>query len=231
MTNLFKKPLFWIIVIVLIFAGVSLYFSNTNKKVVTSDVAIRVNNSIFTKDEFDEILEQVRKDFETYGMTVSEEEMREEAINRATTELLVLEHAIREGIEVTEEEVREKINDLMMVQGFQSEEEFFAELEIQGFKVKEVERFIALEIIINKLTDLYSKNIEIEESDLKDAYDMYVLQMEEFLSSGEYDEEISSLEEVESLLREQLIQEETTMVIFSKIEELRNELEIEIFVK
>ncbi len=223
--DIFKKAWFWIIIVAVVIAGGILFF------VEDDDVALRVNDREFTQAEFDQTIDQVNQEFQMYGMPADEDQIREQAIDRMIQEALLLEYAEAEGLDVTQEEIDDEFNEIMMMYGSQSEEEFLAQLEAEGFENRaEVEEVLELEVQINKLIDLYSDQVEITDEELQEAYDDYVAQMEDMQGSEGMDQEIPSLEDVEEDLRADVIEQKVTPLLLETIEEMKDEADIEVLV-
>ncbi len=224
MDDLFEKTWFWIILVAVVIAGGVLYFGIDDIE-EDVDVAIRVNDREITHSEFDQMVDQVTQEFQMYGMQADEEQIKEQAIDRAIQEALLMEYADSEGLEASTEEIDQEFEETMTMYGAQTEEEFLAQLEMQGIESKEeVENLLAMEIKINKLLELYEEDIEITDEEMQEAYEEYSTQMEQM------EQEVSSFEEMEERLRESLMQEQITPLILSKVEELEAEAEIEIFI-
>ena len=223
--DIFKKSWFWIIVAAVVIAGGILVFMDGD------DVALRVNEREFSQAEFDQAVDQVTQEFQMYGMQAGEEEIKEQATERLIQEALLLEYAEEEGLDASQEEIDEQFDEFMVMYGAQSEEEFLAQLEAEGFEDKEeVEEVLGLEVQINKLLEVYSDEVEISDEDLEEAYDEYVAQMEGMEGVEGMDQEVPSLEEIEDDLRADMIQQEATPLLLETIEGMREEADIEIFV-
>ena len=221
--DIFKKAWFWIIIVAVVVAGGILFFADSD------DVALRVNDREFSQAEFDQVVDQVTQEFQMYGVPADDEQIREQAIDRLVQEALLLEYAEEKGLDASQEEIDDEFNQFMMMYGAQSEEEFLAQLEAEGFEDKaEVEDVLELEVQINKLIDIYSEEVDITDEELQQAYDDYVEQMEQM--EGAEGQEVPTLEEIEEDLRQNMIQEEATPLLLETIEELREEADIEILV-
>ena len=229
--DIFKKSWFWIVVVAVVIAGAILI----NSFVMDGEeVALRVNDQEFTQSEFDQTVDRVAQEFQMYGMQASEEEIKDQAIDRLVQEALLLEYAQSEGLDVSQEEIDDEFDEVMMMYGAQSEEEFLAQLESEGFEDKtEVEDVLEFEVQINKLLEIYSDNVEVTDEELEEAYEDYVAQMEQMQQmQGEdaMDQEIPSLEELEEELRADMIEQKATPLLLETIEEMREDADIEVFV-
>ncbi len=216
MENLFKKPWFWVIIAGLLIAGGILYFDEHQK---SDDVAIRVNDTEISKEDFDLLSGQIVEQYRIYGLgEVSEEEVIGEVIQQ----VILLDHAISEGMEVTSEEMDEEIRSIVDMYDMETEEELIEELEMNS--IDELERALRREIKIDKLIDHYKEKIEISEEDIEEAYNEYYMQMEEM------GEEVPSIDEMRDQIRGDLAEEEALPLLISRLEELEEEADVETFI-
>lgn len=216
--DIFKKAWFWIIVVAVVVAGGILVFNN-----LEGDAAIRVNETTFTEEEFEGIVDQVMQESQMYGMEVGESEARKQAIDRAIQEALLMELASDEGLEASEEEVQEQFDEFMSMYGAQSEEEFLTQLEAEGFDDREeIDDLLSMEVRLNKLVDLYGEDIEVSDEEVDEAYDQYADQM------TEADQEVPDFEEIEGEIRDSLVQEEVNTLLLDKVAEMEETADIEV---
>ncbi len=225
--NLIKQPLFWAVIGSVVIIGSLLYFN------AKDNVAMRINDSTFSHEEFNQIINQIVQEIEMYGISANKEEIVEEAMERLIQQTLILNYAKERGMEVSQDEIDSEFDNLMSMYQVQDEQEFLSLLKEQGIKNKEeVEKLLSLEIKVNKLVDIYGEEIDITDKDVKEAYSDYYSQMEdmrEMEGMEGMDQEIPSFKEMEMDLRSQLVQEKVTPLILSKIEELKEEADIEVF--
>lgn len=212
---MFKKPWVWIIVIGAIIAGGILYLGEIKmpQKEEEECVVLRINNTTFTRDQFDELVSLVEKNAEEYEVS-TEEEIKEEATNIAVQQALLLEHAVDLGLGPKEGEVEEKIQQMMDMYDL-SEEELLAQMEVTR---KELEDHFDMEIKVTNLFTHYAKDIDISEEEVEEAYNVYAMQTEEMPSFEEAEEEIKSM----------LLEDKISSILLSKVEEMKEEADVEI---
>jgi len=226
MNNLFKKPIFWIIFLGAIAIIGAILTIGKDSPAVEEDVALRVNNAVFSYGDFNVIAGQIAQELQMYGMQPTKEEIKNEAVNRIIQQVLLEGYAGERGIEATEEEIDRHLSELAILYGMESEEEFINQLKSQGFETaEEVRNLLRTEIKISKLIDLYSEDVNVTDQELRDAYQDYVGQIEET------DQEIMPFEEEKEGLKDGIIQERVMSMLLSKIEELKKGAKIEIFIK
>ncbi len=224
MNELIKKNWIWGIVALIIIAVIFSFvlFNEGNDTPSGEEIAIRINDETLSYEEFNNMMEQVSLEMQMYGVGLNEQELKDQTVEMLIQQILLGELAKQEGIEVTEQEINEYFDELMVMSGFEDKEDFLAQLEMQGFEdLKEIEDLLKIEIIVEKLVDFYKEEIDITEEDLESAYQDYLEIM---------GEEASSFEEMREQLKDSLIQEEITPLIFDKLDRLRETAEIEIFI-
>ncbi len=223
--NLIKQPLVWGLVGLIVVVGIVLSFDLSNND------ALRINDTVFSRNELNQIANQITQEFEMYGVSATKEEIKQETVDRAIQQTLILDYAKERGIEVTQEEINDQINQIMGMYQFQEEQELLDLLREQGISSrKELENLLSLEIKIDKLVELYSEEVDVTEEEARQAYDDYAQQMEGVSAMGEMDQEILTFKEMENDLKTQIAGEKVAPLLLSKIEELKEEAEIEIYI-
>ncbi len=224
MKNLIKMPWFWIIVVSVIIAGGIFYFSAKDD---TDDVAISINDTNVSYSELAVVINQITQEFEMYGIESTEEEIREQAIERLIQQALLAEFLAEEGIDVSQEEINDLFMEIMETYGLENEEDFLIQLKEQGIESREkIDELLSFDVKMRKLIDLYKEEINISDEKLKETYDGYVEQM---MSTGRVDEEIPTFEESKEEIREMMIQEELDAIFSAKLEELKEKAKINIY--
>ncbi len=224
MENLIKKPLFWIVIALVLVVGGFLYIQGLDETVLDDDVVLRVNDIVFTNNDLKANIDQINQELQMHGVEATEQEIKEQAVENLIQQALIATYAMEKGLEASQEEIDQQIQEIMAMSGIQDEDEFLGYLEMQGIEsVEAFRKLLSLEIKINKLISFHTEEIEISQEVLTESYDDYVSQMEAL------GEEPLSFEEVRDDIREELAQGEVIEIILKKIEELRNEVEIEIF--
>ena len=233
MENIVKKPAFWVVIVFLVIVGAAIFQIAMDEEGVDftregdEEVALRVNDTTYTFEEFRQTFEQVAMDMQMQGMQVTKEEVKDTTKERLVQEALLIEYATSEGIEVTRSDMEEHIEELMGMIGVETEEELLGQLEAEGIENREeLEEILEREILIMNLIDAYAEEVDITDEEAEDAYDEYAEQMEMFGGP----EDVPTFEEMEGEIKEGLAQEEVFPLLFAKLEELEEEADIEIFI-
>ena len=138
-----------------------------------------------------------------------------------------MEYAKERGVEVTREELDEYIEEVMQMVGAETHEELVEHLEVEGIgSMEELEDILEREILIMNLVSDYAEEVDITDEAAEEAYDDYTEQMGMFAEP----EDIPTFEEMEGEIKEGLAQEEVFPLILAKVEELKEEADIEIFI-
>lgn len=165
------------------------------------DIIAVVNGEEITWAELESRASQMKMRYEMQGEAVTpemEDRIREMVLDNMIDEILLLQEALRQGFEVTEEEIDEAYEDI--VARYDGEEQLKALLDEDGMTVEDLRDQIREQLIIMGYIDEYveqelgEEGLEVTEEDIRDLYDMYSAQMEDF----------PDYEEVESYLREEL---------------------------
>lgn len=213
MDNVLKKPWAWIILIGAVVAGIILYSGGVEFKKNEEDVALKVNETTFTHVQFNELLSLVRENSDDYGAS-TDEEIKNEAINVAVQQALLLEHADEIGLGATKEEIDLKVEQFMTENEIE-EEDLFG---ITGATRKELEDYFEMDIKVNNLFNYYAEGVVVTDEEIDEAYALYSLQSN-----------VPALEEIKEDIRRILIENKVTSVLLSKVEELKEDAKIEIF--
>ncbi len=231
MDNLFEKSWFWIIFVGVVVAGLILVIGIGDDP-IDEDAAIRVNDQVISQQELDQYISQVSQEFQMYGMQIGEEEAKREAVQRAIQEALLRDYLDERDFEIDEEEVDRQYEELMTMYGAQTEEEFLAQMEMQGLSTRsEIEDILRFELKIEKLIDSYEEEVdEVTDDELQEAYDDYAARMEAMEGFEEMDQEVPTFEEMESDLRENLLQQRITPLILTRLDDLEEDADIEFFI-
>lgn len=224
MDNLFKKHWAWIIAIIIILVIVVSFIAFKGDVSLNDDeVAIRVNNETFTYRDFNNMSDQVAAEMQMFGAELSETELKDRVTEMIIQQVLLGQLAEEKGIEISSEEIDDYFYQMMERAGYQSEEDFVLQLEMQGIEGREeINELLELEMRVEKIIDAYKTEVEITEEDLEIAYQEYSQMM---------GEDTPSFEELEDQLRDSLIQEKVTPLVFTELDRLREEAEVEIFIE
>ncbi len=191
------------------------------------EVALRVNDTTYSFEEFKQTFEQTASEMQMQGMQVTKSEVKETTVERIVQEALLVEYAKERGVEVTREELDEYIEEVMQMVGAETHEELVEHLEVEGIgSMEELEDILEREILIMNLVSDYAEEVDITDEAAEEAYDDYTEQMGMFAEP----EDISTFEEMEGEIKEGLAQEEVFPLILAKVEELKEEADIEIFI-
>ncbi len=224
MKNLLKESWFWIIGAALVIALGILFIGNP-MDLFQGNTALTVDGQEYSRSDFDNLVEKTASQYETYGMEVTKEELKDQAVEQAVQEILLTDLAKEKDVEVTEEDIQEFTEELMTMYEVSTEEDLVSMLKEQGLKDKEeMDTLFSKQVEIDKLIELYSEDIEVTEEEVENYYEVYKTQAQ---SSGQ---EVPPFEEIREEIRPTLIQERATELILEDVEEMKEDAEIEVFI-
>ncbi|AXF55014.1 SurA N-terminal domain-containing protein [Salicibibacter kimchii] len=189
------------------------------------DPVAEVNEEQIGKEAFEEIYTmQVEQLAQTQMMDITEDEeqdqqVREQIANLLVEEELLLQEANDRGIEVSDEDMNETIEELAGGMG-QDTEAFYEAMEAQGMSEDEVHDMLVEELRVEQLVEEEFGEVEISDEELEELYDEQIAMMEQQMGD-EMEEDPPELSEMEDQLRDQAEQ----MEIQENREALTNDLE------
>jgi len=141
---------------------------------IVDKIIVIVNDEVITQRELDRKLNPFYRDYQDrYEKEVFQEklkEMRIQILQTLINDKLVISEAKRQGVEVPESEVQERLDQ--MKSRYNSEDEFFLMLEEQGIGVKELEDNLKSSIMAKKLIDReIGRKIVITPKEIYDYYE------------------------------------------------------------
>jgi glutaredoxin len=152
-----------LLIVVVLIIGYTLYINKDlliPKNKVTKTIII--NNEIITANEIEQDFNIAKK--------INEDLTLDEFIDQKITATLLLQEAKKENIEISETELNKEITEL--ITSFNSEEEFYDELDKIGTSLAELETQIKKQVLIDKLiNNIITKNIEVSESEILFFYE------------------------------------------------------------
>lgn len=231
--KIFKEAWFWIILISIIVSGVVFFLSDGVNLFSDRETVIIVNEETMNRKEFDGVLKQAEQNYSQIMQVnegdVSEEDIKEAAIDMATEQLIFVSYAKKLNISVTEKEIQEFYEEIISREpDIENKEQLFAEWEKEGFDRHEMERQVKIYLLYDKIYEKYVEETTITEDDLKEAYNDYVSWMKEV--GAPEDEGIMSYEEIKGELEDFIIQEKTLERLEKDIEEFRKESTIKVLI-
>ncbi len=226
MKKTIKSPLFWVLIIFLVLSGIYLFNLDEEEFFANEDVVVEVNGVEFSFDDFNRVLSQVQQQYMMQGMELSEEELREIAVESLVQQALLMELADEKNIDVSQEELEDYFQEIMTMYGMDNEEELLGQLKEEGLDTRaEVDEVLTSEIRVDKLVELFAEDVDVTQEEVEEAYNLFAQQVEEFEGA----EQVPSFEEVEEEIKESLIQEKVVPVILTKLEEMEESAEIKTY--
>jgi len=197
------------------------------------DAVAVVNGEEILREDFDQIMEQVKEMYEMQGMDLEEdeemlEEIKHQLVDEMISELLLLQKAEEENITADQEIVEEQVEAIKAQ--FDSDEEMEQALAMYNIDPDNLEEEISNAMVIEELMDsmLNEEEIEVTEEELRELYDQQVAMMGD---PEDEDADIPEFEEMKPQLEEMAVQDKMQQQTGSVIEELKEDSEIEILLE
>lgn len=218
-----------VVVAILLIAGGAYWYLTSRQgeeaaeTTTESEVAAVVNGHEIDKATLDRSIEQVTGTYAAQGIDTSNEEasaaIREQALTALINRQLMIGAATDAGLTASDEEVEAEFQ--VAVENIGGTENLATALSDIGMTEADLRADIANDVIINKYLDenLGLKALSVTDEEVKTAYDA---------AAASNAEEVPALEDVEELLRNQLLMEKQQELISTELERLRAEATIEI---
>ncbi|SDY28905.1 SurA N-terminal domain-containing protein [Tindallia californiensis] len=210
----------------------------------TGEPVAMVNGEAIDSGLFQRQLERSIAVNEQQGMVMEgedgdamKEQLKEQLIEQLVQQEVIFQEATAQGVEVTEDDIKAELD--MVKEQFETEEQFLDALEVNQFTEDEFKEMLTVELTVDTFLDQNSTEVSVEESELREYYDLheqqYQAQMEAMEAEGQElsEEEMAMMElppyeEMKEQLREQLIMEKQQEEQMALINDLMEESEIEI---
>lgn len=221
---LYKQTWLWIILFAVLFSG-GIIWTRSDLEMPAflekeEDIAMRVNDSVVTKEEFMQNADLVIAQYQSSGMEVDREEVKNNVVDWMVEEIILFDYLEERDIEINEEEMKNLYDEQKkQMEGMMSMEDY------PSFEEEKEE--IEIIVKIQKLLEIYGEDVDVSEEEVQSAYDNQVAQMEQM----EMGDNIPSFEEAKSDIERQLIQEKAGGLITETLEKRKEEAKIEIFIE
>lgn len=201
------------------------------------DVVAEVNGEEISGEDFTQIYEQqfaeMAMQSQLSGEEVDEDELKNQTLDSMIGNELLIQDAADRGLDASEDEVNELLEEFATQSGSESVDDFIATLEEEGTSEEVLRESAEQQVMINKLQD----ELDVEEpsdEELRDMYDEIVAQQEEAQEGQEESEgeeeaaEIPEFEEVRDDLKDQEMEQAQLQALSAHAEELREDADVEV---
>ncbi|MCD2138843.1 SurA N-terminal domain-containing protein [Salinicoccus halitifaciens] len=194
------------------------------------DVVAEVEGEEITKDEFEQVYTQEFQQRvmmqQMTGEEIDEGALKEQVVERLVSNELLLQEAESRDMEASEEEIDEIIDQLIEINGMESEDEYISAVEESGMSEEELRAQIADQVKMQQLISEESGDTEPTEEEMQEVYDEQIAARED---AGE-DSEAPEFEEVKPQIEEQLTMEKEAEAAQNLSDELREEADVTIHI-
>lgn len=185
------------------------------------DVVVAVNGEEILGNVYNSVARQLEASLATQGKKASDPEnaqlIKDQAITVIVGNKLILQDAADKGYKADDKLVAERLEELKGQ--FEDEEKMNASLEKAGYTMEDMESQLAEQIIYEEYLAGEVKGAEVTDEQIKEAY-------EGFVASSE--DEAPEYEEMEPMIRQSLEQQNTQQAVYDRIDELKEDAEIEV---
>lgn len=189
------------------------------------DVVAEVNGEEIMKEEFENAyvgqFQQMAMQAQMSGQEVDQAQLKGQIAESLVSQRLLVQETEKREIEASEEEVNETLTVLAEQNGMASSDEFLAALEEQDLSEEEVRDQVSSQVKVDKLITEETGDTEVSEEEIQEFYDQVKAQQEEM--GGE---EVPPLEDIQSELEAQLLQQKENEAVQTLVAELREGAEV-----
>ncbi|WP_026535425.1 SurA N-terminal domain-containing protein [Arthrobacter sp. H14] len=194
-------------------------------------VVAEVNGEKIEKKEFVSAYEgqfqQAAMQAQMSGQKIDQGQMKEQTVNgMVSTELLIQEVADR-GIEASQKDMNQTLDELAKQNQLKSGDEFMAALKKQGMSEKEVMDQLATQVKVEQLIKDEAGNTNVTEAELKAAYEQVKAQQAQMAQGGQGGK-LPPLEEVKPELEKQVKKQKESEATQALVKELRKDAKVTI---
>lgn len=190
------------------------------------DVVAEVNGEEITRDEFaadyESQLQQAAMMQQQSGEEVNQDELKQQVAETMVDNRLLTQAADEAGIEPTEEDIDNTLEDIAAQSGMSSGDEIVAALEEQGMTEEDVRQEAADQFQVLGYIESEADISEPTDEELQEQYDTYVEQMEQSGQGGEGGE-VPPFEEMRDQLAQQAVTEQQNAAAEEILTGLREE--------
>lgn len=216
------RPIFIAIVLVVLAAGAYFFFIQKEGGAKSETVAV-VNGTAIDGKALDRGIQQVNASYTSQGMDVggaeTEAAVREQALSALINRQLILDAAINAGVTTDDAAVETEYQNAVSNLG--GEENLAAALLEVGMSDEDLRADIKKDLMISAYLEqtLDLQSVTVTDEEIQIAYKT---------ADENNEEELPALEEVEEVIRNQLVYEKQQQLIGAELDRLRAEADIEI---
>ncbi len=221
----FKNPIFWLVIGLLIIVGVYFFiFNGQVTREAKNDFALKINDEVYSFDDYDRAINQIRQQYMMQGMNLPDEQLREMATQSLIQQALLKDLLEKKDIEVSSQELEARLQEIIVMSGV-SEEEFFDQLKSEGLENREeIDEILMFEIRLDKYFKELAQDIDVSDEEVQDSYDKFIAQVEALGEDEQIpSEEIPEFEEVKNEIRDGLIEEKIMPIIIALLEDMEKD--------
>lgn len=195
------------------------------------EVVAEVDGEEITRDEFVEMyerqFEQMAMQAQAGGQEPDQDALKEQVAQSLVNTELLTQAAADQGLEATDADVDQTIEELATSNGMSSPDEFLKALDEQGVPEDEVRDQVATQVKVDALIAEEGGDLDPTQGELRKAYDQAVAQQKQ--AGGKAADKLPPFKKVVPQLTEQVTAQKEAAAGEELVGRLRKDADIEIF--
>jgi hypothetical protein len=180
-----------------------------------------VNGEEISRADFEKLLIQQKAALGEPQNDEQKQALQNQVLDVITSQVLVLQKAVESGMSITAEEINSQLSQIQA--RFSDEQTFKDELLKQGLTQEDLSDSIAKDLLIQKYIDSQVDlgSVSVSDEEAKDEYDLAATRQDN----------LPEFEVISEQIKTQLLQQKQQLLVSQLIEKLKNESDIETFLK
>ena len=209
------------VVVVVVGVVVWLAFGSSSPSLgVSGNAVATVNGETITKNEFQDRYDQLTQSLGQQADQVSDARIQQQALQSLVTEEILAQYADKNGIEVSDQEIQARIDQLTQQSG--GEEQFKERLSQQNISMEDVRTSVDQQLTRQAIAeDQGTSTGTVSDEEARARYD-------QMTANAGQNAQIPPFEQVKAALKQQLEQQKQQQVLTSLSQELREEYDVEV---
>ncbi|WP_164670900.1 SurA N-terminal domain-containing protein [Virgibacillus doumboii] len=190
------------------------------EKVKEDKVVVKINGNDIKGKEYNDAYAQTKGMMSQYNQDVSDKKkLKDQTLNMIIQQELLKQDAKKQGIEVTDKEVKSEFDKVKS----QNKEQFESTLKQLHLTEEAYKDQLAFSLTLEKYVDS-QLNTKVTDKEIQSYYDQLKKQNE--AASEDKKQEMPKLEEIKDQIKSQLIKQKENQQLQAKIQKLKDQAEI-----
>lgn len=186
-----------------------------DEKLKDDEVVAKINDQEIKGEQYNALYPQIKMQISSMGEDVGQGEMKDQTVEALVSQELLRQAAEEKGIEASDDEVDEQIDEFKS----QDEEQYEAFLDQYQLTEDTLKDQLKFELTLDQYAEEEFDDLEATDSEVKEMY----AQLE---AQGGEGQEIPELEDVEDQIKAQITQQKKAEKTQEKVDELKEEADV-----